>query len=602
MKVTLLQNNHPEVKNTIAHVLLNRGIPIENIHDYLQNEITAINNPEAFGKDLLQRGAKMLISHIAANDPILVVVDADCDGYTSSALLINYLHDIFPAFVENTLEYFLHDGKQHGLEDCIDLALGYKMVICPDSSSNDLEYHKQLAAAGIDVLILDHHEANIDPKEYEYACVINNQLTDYPNKELSGVGVTWQFCRYLDSLAGNNFANNYLDLVATGNMADMMSALSLETKQLMFAGFRPENLKNPFIAAMAEKNSFSLNKSDYKPSSYNYLQVTPMGVAFFIAPYVNAMVRSGTQEEKELVFSSMLEYKANKEILSNKRGHKLGETELLVDQAIRTCTNVKNRQTRAQDAGVEHLEALIEQNHMLDHKVLLFLLEKGEIDRGIAGLCANKFMAKYQRPTCILTKMIDADGTITYQGSARGYGAEMNFKQICADAGAIYAEGHPGAFGLCLDATPQNIEHFLSVTDEILKDLSAEPSYFVDYIWNANEIDSQAILDIASMNDYWGKDLDRAYVLIKGIKVNQNNFKVMKSNTLKYSLPSLDIIQFGGTDEEIALFNTSTTIEINAVCKCCANEWNYEINPQLQIMCYEVVNKIEPTAAEGWGF
>lgn len=602
MKVTLLQNSHPEVKNTIAHVLLNRGMPIENIHDYLQNEITAVNDPKAFGKDLLQRGAKMLVSHIAANDPILVVVDADCDGYTSSALLINYLHDIFPAFVENTLEYFLHDGKQHGLEDCIDLALGYKMVICPDSSSNDLKYHKQLAAAGIDVLILDHHEANIDPKEYEYACVINNQLTDYPNKELSGVGVTWQFCRYLDSLAGNNFANNYLDLVATGNMADMMSALSLETKQLMFAGFRPENLKNPFIAAMAEKNSFSLNKSDYKPSSYNYLQVTPMGVAFFIAPYVNAMVRSGTQEEKELVFSSMLEYKANKEILSNKRGHKLGETELLVDQAIRTCTNVKNRQTRAQDTGVEHLEALIEQNHMLDHKVLLFLLEKGEIDRGIAGLCANKFMAKYQRPTCILTKMIDADGVTTYQGSARGYGAEMNFKQICADAGAIYAEGHPGAFGLCLDAMPQNIEHFLSVTDEILKDLSAEPSYFVDYIWDANEIDGQAILDIASMNDYWGKDLDRAYVLIRGIKVNQNNFKVMKSNTLKYSLPSLDIIQFAGTDEEIALFNTSTTIEINAVCKCCANEWNYEINPQLQIMCYEVVNKIEPTAAEGWGF
>jgi single-stranded-DNA-specific exonuclease len=602
MKVTLLQNNHPEVKNTIAHVLLNRGMPIENIHDYLQNEITAVNNPEAFGKDLLQRGAKMLVSHIAANDPILVVVDADCDGYTSSALLINYLHDIFPAFVENTLEYFLHDGKQHGLEDCIDLALDYKMVICPDSSSNDLEYHKQLAAAGIDVLILDHHEANIDPKEYKYACIINNQLTDYPNKELSGVGVTWQFCRYLDSLAGNDFANNYLDLVATGNMADMMSALSLETKQLMFAGFRPENLKNPFIAAMAEKNSFSLNKSDYKPSSYNYLQVTPMGVAFFIAPYINAMVRSGTQEEKELVFSSMLEYKANKEILSNKRGHKLGETELLVDQAIRTCTNVKNRQTRAQDAGVEHLEALIEQNHMLDHKVLLFLLEKGEIDRGIAGLCANKFMAKYQRPTCILTKIIDTDKIATYQGSARGYGAEMNFKQICVDAGAIYAEGHPGAFGLCLDATPQNIEHFLSATDEILKDLSAEPSYFVDYIWDANEIDGQAILDIASMNDYWGKDLDRAYVLIKGIKVNQNNFKVMKSNTLKYNLSSLDIIQFAGTDEEIALFNTSTTIEINAVCKCCANEWNYEINPQLQIMCYEVVNKIEPTAAEGWGF
>lgn len=613
MKVTLLKNKWPETGNAIVHVLLNRGMPPEDIRAYLQNDMSAVNVPEAFGEDLLQRGAKMLVSHIAANDPILVVVDADCDGYTSSALLINYLHDVFPAFVENSLDYFLHAGKQHGLSDCIDAALEYKMVICPDSSSNDLEYHKQLAAAGIDVLVLDHHDANINPKEYEYACVINNQLTDYPNKELSGVGVTWQFCRYLDSLAGNDFAKDYLDLVATGNMADMMSALSLETKQLMFAGFRPENLKNPFIAAMAEKNSFSLNKADYKPSSYNYLQVTPMGVAFFIAPYVNAMVRSGTQEEKELVFSSMLEHKANKEILSNKRGHKLGEKELLVDQAIRTCTNVKNRQTRAQDAGVEHLEALIEQRHMLDHKVLLFLLEKGEIDRGIAGLCANKFMAKYQRPTCILTKMVEPDGHVTYQGSARGYGADMDFKRICAEAGALYAEGHPGAFGLSLDGGYPNDENlaekagesicqFIDKTDEALKDLSSEPSYFVDYIWDVDNINNQAILDIASMNDYWGKDLDRAYVLIKGIKINQNNFKVMKSNTLKYSLPTLDIIQFAGTDEEIALFNTATTVEVNAVCKCCANEWNYEVNPQLQIMCYEVVNKTEPTVTEGWGF
>jgi hypothetical protein len=43
---------------------------------------------------------------------------------------------------------------------------------------------------------------------------------------------------------------------------------------------------------------------------------------------------------------------------------------------------------------------------MLNHKALLFMLEPGEVNAGIRGLIANKFMAKYQRPCCILTKTV----------------------------------------------------------------------------------------------------------------------------------------------------------------------------------------------------
>ena len=89
------------------------------------------------------------------------------------------------------------------------------MIICPDSSSNDYEYHKILWEQKSDVLVLDHHEAD---SISEYACIINNQLSDYPNKELSGVGVVWQFCRYINFLIKGDYqyANNYLDLVALG--------------------------------------------------------------------------------------------------------------------------------------------------------------------------------------------------------------------------------------------------------------------------------------------------------------------------------------------------------------------------------------------------
>ena len=216
---------------------------------------------------------------------------------------------------------------------------------------------------------------------------------------------------------GVDFANNYLDLAALGNCADMMSLTSIETKELMKEGFQRDNVKNPFFEYMIQKNEFSMKSI-----------INPTTVAFYIAPFVNAMTRSGTLDEKNITFLSMLKYKAFKMINSNKRGHKLGEKEKLVMQAVRTVTNVKARQTKRQNEGLETIERMIEEQNLLDHKVLLFLMEPGIIDKNIAGLIANKIMAKYQRPTCILTKVDN-----TYQGSARGctLAGIPDFKAIC---------------------------------------------------------------------------------------------------------------------------------------------------------------------------
>lgn len=47
----------------------------------------------------MRKAASVLIKHIQQNDPILIIVDSDCDGFTSSAIIINYLHDLFPSYV-----------------------------------------------------------------------------------------------------------------------------------------------------------------------------------------------------------------------------------------------------------------------------------------------------------------------------------------------------------------------------------------------------------------------------------------------------------------------------------------------------------------------
>ena len=227
----------------LEQVFFNRGIDLKDIDKYLNTTDECINSPSTLGEDNLLNAAKMLIECISRDMNALVVVDSDCDGFTSSALLINYLHDLFPAWVENHLTYFLHEGKQHGLGDCVHIASDYDLVILPDSSSNDYNFHKQLVNEWCTgVIVLDHHEAD---EISNYAIIINNQLSDYPNKDLSGVGITWQFCRYLDTLLNSSNADKYLDLVALGLDADMMSLKSFETKHLMQKGFK--QLQNPFL-------------------------------------------------------------------------------------------------------------------------------------------------------------------------------------------------------------------------------------------------------------------------------------------------------------------------------------------------------------------
>ena len=108
-----------------------------------------------------------------------------------------------------------------------------KLVIAPDSSSNDYEVHEALAARGVDVLVIDHHEAE---RISEYACIINNQLCDYPTKSLSGVGMVYKFCSYIDKKLGIKNADHFLDLVALGIIADVMPMIDFETKHLINLG------------------------------------------------------------------------------------------------------------------------------------------------------------------------------------------------------------------------------------------------------------------------------------------------------------------------------------------------------------------------------
>lgn len=585
--------------SVIQQILTNRNIPIDKINNYLFTSDADVAPPEALGQDKLRQAAAALISTISKQGKTLIIVDSDCDGFTSSAILINYLHDFFPSWVQTKLNYIFHEGKQHGLNDHIlnILKQNYELVIVPDAGSNDSTECTSLFKQGTKTIVLDHHLCDIQNPN---AIVINNQLSNYPNKDFSGAGVVWQFCRYLDKLLKVSNADNYLDLVALGNCADMMSMTSIETKHIINKGF--QNLKNPFFASLAKKNEYSMKN-----------KVNHMSVAFYVAPYVNAICRSGTIEQKTLVFKSMLKYQAFKEVLSTKRGHLLGQKEQLVEQAMRVVTNVKNRQTKAQDAGLATIENMIEQKGLLNHKVLLFLLEPGQVDRNIAGLIANKIMAKYQRPVCLLTKVTEYEKSdippwevnesatiISYQGSARGCQkvGVTDFKSICAATGVtMYQTGHPNAFGLGI--LEQNIPAFIQKTDAALVDMQDEAVYYVDYIYDGDNIQPIDILTIADMQDLWGKDIDEPYLCIKNICINSDMVTVYKKkdNTLKITLSNgISLMKFKATDEQCEMLqNSDGYYTLDIIGRANKNEWMGHVSAQIFIEDYEVIDY-----QEGW--
>ena len=559
----------------LQQVFSNRGIKPADINHYLNTSEDDILNPTLIKN--IQQGAQMLIKHLYNKDKIYIVVDPDVDGFTSAAAFINYLYFIIPNYVEQIITYGLHTGKQHGIV-LEEIPNDVKLVVVLDAGSSDYEEHRILKEQGIDILIIDHHEAETTSQD---ACVINNQICDYPNKTLSGVGMVYKFCQYIDLLLGDfTYSDKIIDLAAVGIISDMMDLKDFETREIINQGLN--NIENPFLSAFVKEQAYSLKG-----------EVTPFGVAFYIAPYINATIRMGTAEEKLLLFESMLSFRAYESLASTKRGCK-GQTETRVEQACRNCKNIKNRQTKARDTSLEIIEDIIERDNLLNNPIIIIQLEES-VEENLTGLIANQIMGKYQKPVLLLNRHIEIQeetGEIlkfVWRGSGRNstYSKLKNLRELVEQSGLVeYSNGHSNAFGA-------------SIPDESMEEFKTymyNKLYYVDFIWDGNNIPMQTILDIANLSHIWGQGIAEPKIAFENICLTRNNIFLMspdRNPTLKFSLSNgLSLIKFGSDQKEYDdLYSEQGCVNVNIVGTCHINEWNGNITPQILIEDYEIVNK-----------
>lgn len=561
-----------------AGLLASRGVDAQKILNPSSENLQCWEGLENIYK------AVELIDKLPQNARIGLVVDCDCDGYTSSAVFYLYMQKARPDLV---IEWYLHRGKAHGLEehwtDLLDVPeTPYDLIVLPDAGSNDGEYAKHFECP---ILVLDHHLVE-EGKQAPNMLIVNNQSSpNYKNKDLSGVGITWQFCRAYDYQHETTYSNDLIDLVALGVCADMMSGLELENQYIWHQGF--SNIKNYFFLSLARKQAYSITGT-VAPSDEDIMRaMDPMAVAFYIVPLINAMIRVGSLEEKSRMFQAFID--GHHMIPSQKRGAK-GTLEEVAVESARECTNARTHQNKFKDEAVARLEQKIFKHDLLENKVLFVRLDDDDdFPPELNGLVAMQLAAKYKRPT-IVARLND-EGYI--RGSIRGAANSelLSFKNFLQSTGLFeYVQGHDNAAGMSI--RNKDLTKFHEIANELLADYDFNQSFY-EADFECQALSSklpEMIKDLAQYKHVWSQKNDEPLIYVTDLHFTHNDIQVMGKNkdTLKIFKNGVAYMKFFAKDLIQELQSIEGDIKVEVVGKANLNVWGSTVTPQIFIEAIEV--------------
>ena len=579
-------------------LLIDRGILKEGENTDWYFKPTFENLLDPLGLDHMEKGAELLLKHLKNGSHIRVYVDCDVDGFTSAALFINYYNKYLKSnFPDVTISYHIPDGKEHGLRSVMDELVNGKicdLIVLPDSSSNDYPEHAELHAMGYDILVLDHHDAD---HYSDNAVVINNQLSkDYENKALSGVGVVYKFINFFDAYWWNQtpesqeeeafrdfIYNDFLDLVALGEISDMMNMNTPENRYICDMGL--SNIENTLFRAIVKKQCYSMfgiYEADFKESYYRSGDVTQIKVAFYVTPLINALIRVGSQSEKEQLFRGFID--GDTMIESTKRGAK-GEMETVAEQATRNCVNARSRQNREKDKAIELLDIQISNNCLDENKILILNADELSVSNNLTGLIAMGIAAKYKKPTML--GRISPDGYL--KGSIRGREESelKDFKGFLKDSGYMdFVEGHANAAGFSIKES--DIDRLCSYANDELANIDFNEGFYeADFVVQGNYSEiTNLVMDIGSQSKLWGQTNDEPVIIIENITIPKSQIQTIgsKKDTVKFVFNGMTYMIFKAQDIIDKIFETpGDTLNITCAGRANINTWGNRTTPQIYI-------------------
>lgn len=418
----------PEI---VGRLLAARGIEADAVESFLAPTLRALL-PDPSDLTDMDKGAERLARAVIAGERIAVFGDYDVDGATSSALLSRFFRAV-GADITVYIPDRMKEGYGPNAPALMRLrAQGIAVAVTVDCGISAFEALEAAQGVGLDVVVVDHHEA--EPRLPPAIAVIDaNRVDEAPDVRarlgrLAAVGVAFLLAVAVNRalrVAGwyhNGRAEpdllRWLDLVALGTVCDVVSLTGLN-RALVAQGLKVlARRESPGLAALAD-----VARLDERPSAWH--------LGFILGPRVNAGGRVG---EADL-------------------GSRLLATDDPVEAArLAARLDALNKERKEIEQAV--LDAAIMEVENADAGLHdpVFVAGAGW-HPGVIGIVASRLKERYHRPALVVA----LDGAVG-KGSGRSVaGIDLGAVVIAARQAGLLVNGGGHAMAAGLTVTTERL-------------------------------------------------------------------------------------------------------------------------------------------------
>ncbi|MEM9861207.1 MAG: single-stranded-DNA-specific exonuclease RecJ [Myxococcota bacterium] len=409
------------VGSAAAQVMLLRGVQESDAADYLDPRLQRMTSPEGMADR--DKAAERLAEACRRGETVSIFGDYDVDGTTSAAILADMLEHLgakVHAFVANRFQGG-YGFSSPALQRC--LAVKPDLIVTCDCGSSDHGRIRDAKAAGVEVIVVDHHLVPAEP--LPAFAFLNPHRPDcgFPYKGLCSAGLALSIGAAVRTKLGAKLdIRQWLDLVALGTVADV-APLDGDNRRLVRAGLRllTSPHARPGVQALREK-------AWLKPG----MPIGANEIAFRLAPRLNAAGRLGdpTVTLQLLRARTLEEARHHAATIENLNGERKDISRQTTEEAYE---QVEARYGKQPNHGV--------------------VVSSKSWHRGVVGITAARIVDRYDVPAVVIA--VDEYG----HGSGRTpEGIDLYAAMKACEEQFLRFGGHQAAAGVTID--PANIDAF----------------------------------------------------------------------------------------------------------------------------------------------
>jgi single-stranded-DNA-specific exonuclease len=450
-RLALAMAQRHSLPDAICRLLAARDVDLEGVPDFLEPTLRKFLPDPSHLKDM-DVAAERLVRAVRGAEKIVVFGDYDVDGATSSALLLRFFRH-----VGGNIGVYIPDRRKEGYGPNT-AALrklreeGAAVVVTVDCGVTAHEALHEAKQAGLDLIVIDHHQAEIALPE-ALAVVDPNRIDDEsPHKQLAAVGVTFllavavnralRAAGWYDASRGEPDLRQWLDLVALGTVCDVVPLTGVNRALVRQGLLVMRQRGNPGLCALAD-----VARLREPPGAYH--------LSFLLGPRVNAGGRVGQAD-------------LGARLLASDDPNEVGALALRLDDF--------NAERRAIERTVlDEAISQIERTYGPDRKGLpsVLLVESAGWHIGVIGIVASRLVERYGRPAFV----IGMDGEVG-KGSGRSVrGVDLGAAVIAARQSGLLINGGGHAMAAGLTVARSALSDLARFLDErIAPQLGAAPA------------------------------------------------------------------------------------------------------------------------------